>query len=77
MVKTCIRCGKLIPEGRLKILPKTETCVEHSDIEKKVGTPITYGEGDHTYVELNIMDAKDYKRIEKSRQTSRSTEFGL
>ena len=30
MEKYCIECNELIPEGRVKILPHTRTCVEHS-----------------------------------------------
>jgi len=30
MEKYCITCGIQIPEGRVKILPNTKTCVEHS-----------------------------------------------
>lgn len=30
MERRCIVCNILIPEGRLKILPNTRTCVEHS-----------------------------------------------
>lgn len=30
MARQCIICGIDIPEGRIKILPHTKTCVQHS-----------------------------------------------
>jgi malate/lactate dehydrogenase len=67
----CIKCGVEIPKARLKALPGTKTCVNHSSAEKKVGTPIMIGEGDHTCIELNIMDAEEYRQIEKIKNTLR------
>ena len=29
----CIKCGELIPEGRLKAMPKTKCCIECSETE--------------------------------------------
>lgn len=73
MSRNCIKCGKAIPENRLKILPNTLTCTEHSVAEKKVGMPVTYGQGDHTYVELSVMEAEDYHRMERQSRTTRSS----
>lgn len=75
-MKYCKVCGIEIPEARIKILPSTDTCVNHSSAEKKVGMPISLGQGDHTYVELNIMEAEEFKRFEKLR-TTRSSDFGF
>ena len=33
-MKLCKVCGNEIPEGRLKVLPETNTCVQHSTQEK-------------------------------------------
>ncbi len=77
MGRNCIKCGEAIPEGRLKILPNTQTCVKHSSAEKKVGMPVTYGQGDHTYVELAVIEAEDYNRIERQSRTTRGTDFGF
>mgnify|MGYP003631639689 FL=1 len=30
MIRKCIICEQIIPEGRIKIIPHTRTCVEHS-----------------------------------------------
>lgn len=76
-MKRCIKCNEIINPKRLEILPNTKTCTKHSEAEKKIGTPIAYGEGDHIYIELNIMEADDYKRIEKLSKTSRNLEFGF
>jgi hypothetical protein len=72
----CKICGTEIPIARLKALPGTNTCVKHSLAEKKIGTPISLGQGDHTYVELNIMEAEEFRRIEKLR-TTRSSDSGF
>lgn len=61
----CKICELEIPEARLKALPGVKTCVEHSEVEKKVGVPISFGQGDHTYVELNIMEAEEHKEFQK------------
>ena len=68
----CIKCGTTIPKARLKALPNAKTCVKHSDAEKKVGTPIMLGSGDDTYVELNIMEADEFKRFEKMKYTTKN-----
>lgn len=61
----CVVCGAEIPPKRLKILPGTKTCVNHSTSSKLVGIPITVGQGDHTYTDLNIMTEDAYKQINK------------
>ena len=33
MARQCIVCSADIPEGRIKILPNTKTCVNHSTTE--------------------------------------------
>jgi hypothetical protein len=33
-MKNCSVCGTQIPEGRLKALPNTSTCTEHSSASK-------------------------------------------
>ena len=59
MIKQCVKCGQDIPEGRLKILPNTKTCVNCSDVNKKGGITIQLGEGDHTYNEIIIVEERD------------------
>lgn len=73
----CKHCNVEVPQGRVEFLKKTNkpiTCLQHSTTEKKIGMPVAYGEGDHTYVELNIMEADDYKRFERMSRTTRNPE---
>lgn len=65
----CKVCGDPINPKRLEILPQTKTCLKHSEVGKKVGVPVSLGQGDHTYTELNIMEAEDYKKFEKQYTT--------
>lgn len=34
-MKKCIKCGEEIPEGRLKAIPNTHTCVNCSNVKIK------------------------------------------
>ena len=43
MARRCIVCNVLIPEGRLKILPHTRTCVNHSTTSAYAARPIHTG----------------------------------
>ena len=57
----CIKCGDVIPEGRLKALPTTKTCVNCSGVQKKGVVTIMKGEGDHTWIETIHLEHEDYK----------------
>ena len=59
--KYCFKCGQEIHPQRLKILPKTNSCVNCSTSGKYMGTPIQQGEGDHTYNELLIQGSRNSK----------------
>ena len=61
MIYLCKHCGKEIPEGRIKALPKTETCVDCSNVGKKLGFQVVTGKT--TYTELDIVDEKTYKDL--------------
>ena len=61
----CIFCNTPIPEGRLKALPGTKTCVNCSTASPKKGIPVVLGSGDHTCNELMIVEDKDYRKISK------------
>lgn len=63
-MKYC-NCGKQIPDARLKAMPGATTCVDCSKAEKKVGVPVTFGQGDHTWTELNIMNEEEHVRFER------------
>jgi hypothetical protein len=58
----CIKCGEMIPEGRLKAIPGTKTCVNCSGARMKGVVTMMKGEGDHTWIETIHLDADDYDR---------------
>jgi RNA polymerase-binding transcription factor DksA len=60
MSKIYCGCGNEIPEGRLKILPNTKTCVACSNTNYKKAIVTQLGEGDHTCTELFVVDEKEY-----------------
>jgi hypothetical protein len=62
-MKYCKICGEAIPEGRIKALPNTETCVEHSDVNKKLGFAVITGKD--TYTELDIVEPDTYEELKK------------
>ena len=57
----CVKCGEMIPEGRLKALPTAKTCVSCSGVQKKGVVTIMKGEGDHTWIETIHLEHEDYK----------------
>ena len=57
----CIKCGEIIPEGRLKAIPTAKTCVNCSGVQKKGVVTIMKGEGDHTWIETIHLEHDDYK----------------
>jgi RNA polymerase-binding transcription factor DksA len=63
-IKHCKSCGVEIDPRRLAILPLTETCTQHSTIEKKVAVTKQMGEGDHTWTETIVMEREDYEKLE-------------
>ena len=58
----CVKCGEIIPEGRLKALPGAKTCVSCSSVQKKGTVTIMKGEGDHTWIETIHLEHEDYKK---------------
>jgi RNA polymerase-binding transcription factor DksA len=43
MEKRCIVCDVVIPEGRVRVLPNTKTCVEHSSASPYGIRTVAYG----------------------------------
>lgn len=60
-MKNCIKCGDVIPEGRLKAIPGAKTCVNCSGVQKKGTVTVMMGEGDHTWIETIHLEHEDYK----------------
>jgi len=58
----CVKCGDIIPEGRLKALPGTKTCVNCSGTKMKGVVTLMKGEGDHTWIETIHLDHDDYQK---------------
>ena len=63
MSRKCITCGIEIDPRRIKILPQTQTCTQHSTAEKKVAVTVQMGEGDHTWIETYAVEREDYDKM--------------
>lgn len=63
MSRQCITCGIEIDPRRIKILPQTQTCTQHSTAEKKVAVTVQMGEGDHTWIETYAVEREDYDKM--------------
>jgi hypothetical protein len=63
--RTCVKCREAINPLRLKALPTAKTCVECSTTGAKRGVPMMYGEKDHTWTDMVIMEPEEYDRFEK------------
>tara|TARA_R110001632_G_scaffold64399_5_gene153043 strand:+ start:508 stop:729 length:222 start_codon:yes stop_codon:yes gene_type:complete len=68
MERRCIVCDILIPEGRLKILPNTRTCVEHSTTSAYNVRPVHTGtSADNAMQDIAIIKdpeaAAEYDRL--------------
>lgn len=55
----CIKCKQDMPELRLTQYGYN-FCVNCSTVDSKRGVSVMKGEGDHTWVETEIMDKKQY-----------------
>jgi adenine-specific DNA methylase len=71
MSRQCITCGEDIHPKRLEILPNTQTCTQHSTIEKKAAVTVQMGEGDHTWIETYAVDREDLRRFEEAEKSFR------
>lgn len=55
-MKTCKICSQPISEGRLKAMPGTTVCTEHSAAAPYVGNIINYGKNeDDSYQEIEVI----------------------
>lgn len=63
--RKCLKCREAINPLRLKALPTARTCVECSTTGAKRGVPMMYGEKDHTWTDMVIMDPEEFDRFEK------------
>jgi hypothetical protein len=65
MMRKCSVCNEDINPKRLEILPNTQTCVQHSTVEKKVAITVQMGTGDHTWTETFAVEREEYDRLEE------------
>jgi len=64
--KLCVKCRQEINPLRLKALPSAKTCVECSTTGAKRGVPMMFGEKDHTWTDMVIMEADEFDNFEKA-----------
>lgn len=67
----CTLCGGKIHPKRLKIIPGTKTCVECSTTSQKKGAIVVGGAGDHTWVDLMVMEEDQYVQYEESKKLNK------
>ena len=65
MMRKCSVCNEDINPKRLEILPNTQTCVQHSTVEKKVAITVQMGQGDHTWTETFAVEREEFDRLEE------------
>lgn len=65
MARFCKTCGVEINPKRIEILPDTQTCTQHSTVEKKAAITVQMGEGDHTWTETFVVDREVSRKIEE------------
>jgi len=58
----CIKCGEIIPEGRLKAMPGAKTCITCSNVKMKVVVTVMKGEGDHTWIETIHLEHDEHRK---------------
>ena len=63
--RKCIKCREEINPLRLKALPTAKTCVDCSTTGAKRGVPMMFGEKDHTWTDMVIMEPEEFDKFEK------------
>lgn len=68
-MKNCKVCQQPIPEGRLKALPGTDVCTEHSSASTYKANIVNYGQSeDDSYQEIDIIrDQSTFEKLEHYR----------
>lgn len=62
--RRCVKCKEEINPLRLKALPTAKTCVECSTTGAKRGVPMMFGEKDHTWTDMVIMEPEEFNQFE-------------
>ena len=63
--RKCIKCKEEINPLRIKALPSAKTCVDCSTTGAKRGVPLMFGEPDHTWTDMVIMEPEEFDKFEK------------
>jgi len=63
MIKNCLSCNQQINPKRLEILPNTKYCVDCSDSAPKKALTFQYGDGDHSYTDIVIVEESEYRTL--------------
>lgn len=65
-MKNCKVCNQPIPEGRLKALPGTDVCTEHSSASAYRGNIVNIGKNeDDSFQEIDIIrDPQTFEKLE-------------
>jgi hypothetical protein len=63
--RICIKCKEVIHPLRVKALPNSKTCVDCSTTGAKRGVPMMFGEKDHTWTDMVIMEPEEFDQFEK------------
>ena len=63
--RNCVYCKKEINPLRIKALPTAKTCVDCSTTGAKRGVPMMFGEKDHTWTDMVIMEPEEFDKFEK------------
>jgi len=73
--RLCIKCRQEINPLRIKALPSAKTCVECSTTGAKRGVPMMFGEKDHTWTDIVLMEPEEFDRFEK--QNNQKSSFDI
>jgi hypothetical protein len=65
--RICIKCNEIINPLRIKALPQTLTCVNCSTIGAKKGVSMMFGEKDHTWTDMVIVDSDKFETIKNQK----------
>ena len=71
--RKCVYCKQEINPLRIKALPTAKTCVNCSTTGAKRGVPMMFGEKDHTWTDMVIMEPEEFDKFEK--QTNQTISF--
>ena len=63
-MKNCCICNNPIPEGRLKALPNTNTCVQHSTTGRYSANIVSYGDPEKGELNQEFEIVRDQRTIQ-------------